>query len=89
MLSAASKPKSIIMNFTQIREHNRAADQVRAFMHKHKLAVEDLIEIGGEDLNSSDSRKIERARDVGRCWQMMARLSIHFTDLEEANAQSE
>ena len=70
------------MNFHDTRVHNLAADQVRGFMRKHKLTLDDLIEIGGEDLQSPDYRKAERARHVERCWQMMARLSICFDDLE-------
>jgi hypothetical protein len=66
----------------QSRVHNLAADQVRVFMRRHKLALTDLIEIGGEDLSSSNFSKAERARHVGQCWQMMARLSVRFTDLE-------
>ena len=50
------------------------------------LQVEDLIATGGEDLSSSDIRKVERARHTGQAWQMMARLSIHFTDLEPGHA---
>jgi hypothetical protein len=67
-----------IMNFAQAKEHNVNIDQVRAFMRKHKLALEDLIDIGGEGS--------ERARYVSRCWQMMARLSIRFADLEHEHA---
>jgi len=50
------------------------------------LQVEDLIATGGEDLSSSDIRKVERARHTGQAWQMMARLSIHFTELEPGHA---
>jgi hypothetical protein len=70
------------MNFAQTKELDRAAEQVRAFMRKRKITVEDLINIGGEDLQSPDFNKAERARHVGQCWQLMARLSIHFADLE-------
>jgi hypothetical protein len=72
---------------THTRVHDLAADQVRSFMRKHKLALADLIEIGGEDLSSPDSSKVERARHVGQAWQMMARPSIHFADLERAHAE--
>jgi hypothetical protein len=68
-------------------QHNPAADQVCAFMRRHKLALADLIEIGGEDLSSPDSNKAERARHVGQCWQMMARLSVLFTDLEQESVR--
>jgi hypothetical protein len=67
-------------------QHNLAADQVRAFMRRHKLVLADLIEIGGEDLQSPNFGKAERARHVGQCWQMMARLSVGFTDLEHEYA---
>jgi len=75
------------MNFAQHKEHDRAVEQVFAYLRKHKLTVKDLIEIGGEDLQSPDSGKAERARHVGQCWQMMARLSIHFADLEHEHAE--
>jgi hypothetical protein len=75
------------MNIHDTRVHNLVADQVRTFMRRHKLALADLIEIGGEDLQSPDFRKAERARHVGQCWQMMARLSIHFADLEHEHAE--
>jgi hypothetical protein len=70
------------MNIHDTRIHNLAADQVRVFMRRHKLALADLINIGGEDLKSPDYRKAERARHVSQTWQMMARLSVCFTDLE-------
>jgi hypothetical protein len=74
------------VNFIQTRDHNRALDEIRTFMRRRKLALEDLIEIGGEDLSSPDPRKVERARHVGQCWQLMARLSVRFADLEHEHA---
>jgi hypothetical protein len=74
------------MNFAQTKEHNHNVEQVLTYLRRHKLVVADLIEVGGEDLNSSDSRKVERARHAGQAWQMMARLSIRFADLEPSHA---
>jgi hypothetical protein len=70
------------MNSARQKEHDHAVDQIFAYLRKHKLAIGDLIEIGGEDLSSPDRRKAERARHVGQAWQMLARLKIHFADLE-------
>jgi hypothetical protein len=70
------------MNFAQTKEHNHNVEQVFTYLRRHKLSVEDLIDIGGEDLQSPDSRKVERARHAGQAWQMLARLKIHFADLE-------
>jgi hypothetical protein len=70
------------MNSAQQKEHDHNVREVAAYLHKNKLVLNDLIETGGEDLSSPDFRKAERARHVGQAWQMMARLKIHFADLE-------
>jgi hypothetical protein len=52
------------MNIHDARVRKLAAEHARAFMRKHKLALDDLIEIGAEDLQSPDSGKSERIRTL-------------------------
>jgi hypothetical protein len=54
------------------------------FMRRNRLALNDLIEISGEDFGSASPKRIERARRVEKCWSLMARLSVKFADLEQA-----
>jgi hypothetical protein len=63
--------------------------QVRAVMHKHKIAAADLIEVGDEDLGSPNFGKAEHARHVGQCRQMMRQLAVSFVDLEQTDARPE
>ena len=58
--------------------------EILDFMRKCALALNDLIQIGGEDLKSSNPKRVEKARRVEKCWSLMARLSIRFADLEQA-----
>jgi hypothetical protein len=60
----------------------QAVVEIFDFMRRHKLTLADLIEVGGEDFRSPDSQIANRARAVSRCWEMMARLSLKFADLE-------
>jgi hypothetical protein len=53
-------------------------------MRRNRLALDDLIEIGGEDFRSASPKRIEKARRVEKCWSLMARLSVKFADLEQA-----
>lgn len=55
-------------------------------MRKRKLALADLTDVGGEDLKSTSAKKVEKARRVEKCWALMARLLVCFTDLEQAPA---
>ena len=52
-------------------------------MRRNRLALDDLIEIGGEDFRSASPKRIETARRVEKCWSLMARLSVCFADLEQ------
>jgi hypothetical protein len=61
--------------------------QVFDFMRKRGLALTDLIEIGGEDLESRDLKKREKARSVEKCWSLMARLSVSYANLEQATTE--
>ena len=58
------------------------AAEVFVFMKKHGLTLEDLIEIGGEDLKSPNPKKVEKAKRVEKCWALMARLSVSYANLE-------
>ena len=56
-----------------------AAAQVAEFMRKRKLALDDLIRFGGEDLRSSDTA--EKARRVQNAWALMAQLGVGYADM--------
>lgn len=58
------------------------ATEVFYFMRKHKLTLDDLINVGGEDFRSSSVKRVERARRVESCWSLMAQFDIKFADLE-------
>jgi hypothetical protein len=62
----------------------QAVVEIFGFIRRHKLTLADLIEVGGENLRSSNSQIANRARAVSRCWELMARLSLKFADLEQA-----
>jgi hypothetical protein len=66
---------------SQEREHAQAVDHVREFMRRHRLSLDDLVEIGGQDFHSPDSKRVEKARRVERCWALMAQLGVKHTDL--------
>jgi hypothetical protein len=62
------------------RGFNRnAARQVYEFMERHRLTVADLTEYGGEDLRIP--RRKAKARQVERCWELMASLGVKHADL--------
>jgi hypothetical protein len=69
----------------QIREHTQAVAEVREYMRQRRLAVADLVEIGGEDLRSSNPALAGKARLVERCWALMARLGVKHVDLESTS----
>jgi len=62
----------------------QAVVEILDFMHKRGLSLDDLIEVGGEDLKSSNPKRVEKARHVEKCWALMARLSVRFADLKQA-----
>jgi hypothetical protein len=63
---------------------NSFVTQVFDFMRKQRVTLAVLDQVGGEDLDSSDFRKVERARRVERTWSLMAGLGVAFADLERA-----
>jgi hypothetical protein len=69
------------------RKPQQAVVEILDFMRKHGLTLSDLIEIGGEDLKSSNPKRKEKARRVEKCLSLMARLSVKFADLEAAPAR--
>jgi hypothetical protein len=66
------------------KKHKEAVAEVRDFMRKRGLTPNDLIQISGEDFRSPSPTRKEKARRVEKCWSLMARLSVCFTDLEHA-----
>ena len=58
----------------------QAVVEILDFMRKHHLALVDLIEIGGEGLKSANTKKVEKAKRVEKCWSLMARLSVRFAE---------
>jgi hypothetical protein len=66
------------------QDKERAVAEVLAFMKKRGLALADLIEVGGEDLSSTNPKKVEKAKRVEKCWGLMAKLGINHPDLEAA-----
>jgi hypothetical protein len=76
------------------RLHRSAADRTRQaqavaevfqFMCRRRLALPDLIEVGGHDLQSPNSQIANRARAVEKCWALMALVSVSYADLETAS----
>jgi hypothetical protein len=67
----------------QMRELAQHVDQIHAFMRQRGLSLGDLTEIGGEDLRSSNSRRVEKARRIERCWALMAQIGVKCDELQE------
>jgi hypothetical protein len=61
--------------------------EVFEYMRKHKLALADLAELGGEDLRHSNPAIVKRARAVERTWERMAAAGLRFVDLEQFASQ--
>jgi hypothetical protein len=59
-----------------------AANRVAEFMRNKKLTLDDLANIGGAELKSSDRKLAEKARRVEACWALMARLGAKFAHIE-------
>ena len=62
----------------------QAVVEILDFMRRNRLALDDLIQIGGEDFRSPSPVRKEKARRVEKCSSLMARLSVKFADLEQA-----
>jgi len=61
-----------------------AVVEILDFMCRHGLTLDDLIEFGGAELKSTNSKTREKARRVDKCWSLMAQLSVKFADLESS-----
>jgi hypothetical protein len=59
-----------------------AIEEVLKFMHRHKLTISDLTECCGSQINSSNRKIADRARAVSRCWDMMAREGVKYSQIE-------
>jgi hypothetical protein len=57
--------------------------EILDFMRKNRLALDDLIESGGEDFRSASPKRIEKARRVEKCWSLIARFSVKFAHLAQ------
>jgi hypothetical protein len=62
----------------------QAVVEIFDFMCKRGLSLDDLIQVGGEP---SNPKHVEKARRVEKCWELMARLSVKFADLEQVPGQ--
>jgi hypothetical protein len=70
-----------------LQKPRQAIVEILDFMRSRDLALNDLIQIGGEDLKSSNPKCAEKAHRVSKCSELMARLSVKFADLEQAAGQ--
>ena len=80
--AGAAAPAEVVAVSAEERARAIAANQVGEFMRKKKLSLDDLINVGGAELKSSDPRLKERALRVLRCWELMARLGVKYVDIE-------
>jgi hypothetical protein len=64
----------------------QAVVEILDFMRKRGLTLDDLIEVGGAELKSANPKTREKARRVEKCWSLMAKLGVKFTDLENSPA---
>jgi hypothetical protein len=61
-----------------------AVAQVVEFMRKKNLTLDDLVNVGGQDLKSPDKSKDGKARCVENAWALMARIGVKYADLEQS-----
>ena len=61
-----------------------AVIEILDFMRKRGLTLNDLIQTQYEDPKKSDLKRVEKSRRVAKYWDLMARLSVKFADLEQA-----
>jgi hypothetical protein len=76
MISAADRARQV-----------QAVAEIFDLMRKDGLTLDDLIQIGGQDLSSSNPKQVAKAHHVEKTWALMARLSVKFADLEQAPGQ--
>jgi hypothetical protein len=73
---------------SQERQRAEHIANVLGYMRKSGLSLDDLTEIGGEDLKSTNPPRAEKARRVERCWALIAQRGIKFDDLADAVGKS-
>ena len=61
-----------------------AVVEILDFMHTRGLTLDDLIQTQYEDPKKSGPKRVEKSRRVAKYWDLMARLSVKFADLEQA-----
>ena len=64
----------------------QAVAEIFDLMRKRGLSLDELVEIGSQDLESSNAKQVAKAHSVEKTWALMARLSVKFADLEQAPA---
>ena len=62
-------------------------EPVLEFMRRHRLGLDDLTDIGGEDLKSPIPTQRAMAARVSRCWELIARKGVNFAELAAAAGQ--
>ena len=60
----------------------QAIEEVFKLMHRHKLTIADLTECCGSQLDSPNRKIADRARAVSRCWDLMAREGVKYSQIE-------
>ena len=61
--------------------------QVFAYLRRHRITLDDLINIGGEDLESPNAVLRELAHRIEESWSLIARFGVVFAELERAAPQ--
>jgi hypothetical protein len=78
----AARVSEVVPMSAEERARVIAAGRVAEFMRKKKLMLDDLINVGGAELRSPNSKLADKARRVSKCWELMARLEVKFADIE-------
>jgi hypothetical protein len=82
--SARSAPASEPVMIGAVSQKPRqAVVEILDFMRRNRLALDDLIQVGGKDFTSASRKRIEKTRRVSKCWELMARLSVKFAALAQ------
>jgi hypothetical protein len=74
-----------MLTAAQTREQTIAVERAFDYMRRHRVTLADLIEVGGADLKSRDSKRAEQARRVGKTWELIAQLGLTYTALESGH----
>jgi hypothetical protein len=85
-LDRASEALVMISAADRARQAQTVAE-IFDLMRKYGLALDDLIQIGGQDLKSPNPKQVAKAHHVEKTWALKARLSVKFADLEQAPGQ--